>query len=137
EMSKGRLKKDEGGRIKDETVQRVLVGVLDGILRLIHPVMPFVAESVWQALAEAAFERGLPAPEPAAESVVVAPWPAYPADWQDAAMERRISRMQQLVRGVRDVRNRYNAIDARTPLDVFIRCPREAADDFRALAPFI
>jgi valyl-tRNA synthetase len=35
-------------------VQRVLVGVLDGILRLVQPVMPFVAESIWQALNEAA-----------------------------------------------------------------------------------
>src|SRR5205807_6309580 len=59
EMSKGRLRHEQGRAL----VQRVLVGVLDAILRLVHPVMPFVAESIWQALAEAAFERGLPAPE--------------------------------------------------------------------------
>src|SRR5207248_4355656 len=41
EMSKGRLR-DEAAR---PTAQRVLAGVLDGILRLVHPVMPFVAES--------------------------------------------------------------------------------------------
>src|SRR5262249_41313825 len=70
EMSKGRLR-DQAAR---PTVQRVLAGVLDSILRLVHPVMPFVAESVWQHLNEAAFERGLPAPEPAAPSVVIAPW---------------------------------------------------------------
>src|SRR5205085_5864809 len=63
EMSKGRLR-DPAGRA---LVQRVLVGVLDAVLRLTHPIMPFVAESVWQALADAAFERGLPGPEPAAE----------------------------------------------------------------------
>src|SRR5437764_657032 len=67
EMSKGRLK-DATGRSQ---VQRVLVGILDAILRLVHPIMPFVAESIWQALAEAAFERGLPSPEPAIESVVI------------------------------------------------------------------
>ena len=109
EMSKGRLR-DAGSR---PLAQRVLVGVLDAILRLVQPIMPFVAESIWQALAEAAFERGLPAPEPAAESVVIAPWPVFPASWQDAAMEQRMARMQELVRSVREVRNRYT-VDART-----------------------
>jgi valyl-tRNA synthetase len=131
-MSKGRLR-DEGGRA---TVQRVLVGVLDGILRLVQPVMPFVAESLWQALNEAAFERGLPAPEPAAESVTVAPWPCFPPEWKDAAVEARIGRMQELVRSVREVRNRYT-IDPKTAVDVFVRCGPTAAEDFRALAPFI
>jgi valyl-tRNA synthetase len=114
----------------------VLVGVLDAILRLVHPVMPFVAESIWQALADATFERGLPGPEPAAESVVIAPWPAFPGSWKDAAMEARIGGMQELVKVVREVRNRY-LVDPKTPLDVFVRCGREAADDFRALTPFI
>jgi valyl-tRNA synthetase len=132
EMSKGRLR-DEAAR---PLVQRVLVGVLDGILRLVHPVMPFVAESIWQALGEAAFERGLPAPEPAAESVVIAPWPAFPAAWQDPAMEQRMARMQELVRAVREVRNRYT-VDARTGLDVFVRCSEAVAADFRVLTPFI
>ena len=52
---------------------------LDVILRLVHPIMPFVAESIWEKLNEAAFERGLPAPEPATESVVIAPRREYAA----------------------------------------------------------
>lgn len=132
EMSKGRLR-DEAAR---PLAQRVLAGVLDAILRLVHPIMPFVAESIWQALAEAAFERGLPAPELAAESVVIAPWPAFPAEWRDPAMEARVARMQELVRVVREARNRY-AVDSRTPLDVTVRCTESVAADFRALAPFI
>jgi valyl-tRNA synthetase len=131
EMAKGRLKTD--GRA---AVQRVLVGVLDAVVRLVHPLMPFVAESIWQALNEVAFERGLPAPEPAAESVVIAPWPEFPAAWQDTDTERRIGRMQELVRSVREVRNHYN-VEPRTPLDAHVRCSEEVAADFRALAPFI
>jgi valyl-tRNA synthetase len=133
EMSKGRLR-DEAGRAG---AQRVLVGVLDAILRLVQPIMPFVAESLWQALNEAAFERGLPAPEPAAESVTVAPWPAFPAAWKDGAAEARLRRMQDLVGAVREVRNRYPTISPKTPLDVFVRCSEAVAEDFRALAPFI
>src|SRR5262249_46472383 len=100
EMSKGRLRDAEGNPREPAVrgpAQRVLAGVLDAILRLAHPVMPFVAESIWQALNEAAFERGLPAPEPSSESVMIAPWPSLPGAWQDAAMEGRIRRMQDLV----------------------------------------
>jgi valyl-tRNA synthetase len=132
EMSKGRLR-GEGKAL----AQRVLAGVLDGILRLVHPIMPFVAESIWHVLNEAAFERGLPSPEPATESVVIAAWPHYSESWRDAAMEGRIAHMQELVRAVREVRNRYPNIPPATKLDAFVRCPEAVAADFRLLAPFI
>ncbi len=132
EMSKGRLK-DEASR---PLVQRVLAGTLDAILRLIHPVMPFVTESIWQALNEAAFERGLPAPDPSADSVMIAPWPSFPESWHDPGMEQRIARMQELTRGVREIRNNF-MVDERKPLDVAVRCTAEIAADFEALRPFI
>jgi valyl-tRNA synthetase len=130
EMGKGRLR-DSASR---PLAQRVLAGVLDAILRLVHPVMPFVAEAIWQALGEAAFERGLPTPEPTTESVVIAPWPQFPESWRDPSVEQRIGRMQELVRAVREVRNRY---DAKGALKVFVRCAAPVAQDFRALTPFI
>lgn len=132
EMSKGRLRDPASKPL----AQRVLVGVLDAILRLVQPIMPFVAESIWQALAEAAFERGLPAPDMAAQSVVIAPWPSFPDTWIDAAMDQRMGRMQDLVRAVRELRNRYN-LDPKNNLDVFIRCGKEVAGDFQALSQFI
>ncbi|MFO0865603.1 MAG: class I tRNA ligase family protein [Gemmataceae bacterium] len=131
EMAKGRLKTD-GKPI----VQRMLVGLLDAIVRLAQPMMPFLSESIWQTLNEVAFERGLPSPEPSAESVTIAPWPSFPAEWQDASMETRFARMQELVRAIREVRNRYN-VEPKTNLDVFVRAPQATAADFATLAPFI
>jgi valyl-tRNA synthetase len=131
EMSKGRLK-DPAAR---PLAQRVLVGVLDGILRLVHPVMPFVAESLWQALNEAAPERGLPNPARAEESVVVARWPEYPAGLADARTEAAIARMQELVRGVREIRNRYQL--EKRPLTLAVKAPAAVAEELRPLAPFI
>jgi valyl-tRNA synthetase len=132
EMSKGRLRETASSAV----AQRVLVGVLDSILRLVAPIMPFVAESIWQVLNEAAFERGLPTPEPATESVVVAPWPNFPEAWQDRAMEQRIARMQELVRFIREVRNFYT-INPKTALDVSVRSNDGVAEDFRMLEAFI
>jgi valyl-tRNA synthetase len=132
EMSKGRLRQESDRPV----VQRMLVGVLDHVLRLVQPFMPFVAESIWQALAEIAFERGIPTPEPSAESVVIAPWPEAPESWKNPAMERRMARMQDLVRAIREIRNRYQ-LDAKIGLDVSVRCNSEVAGDFELLLPFI
>ncbi|MBN9521787.1 valine--tRNA ligase [bacterium] len=132
EMAKGRLK-DAAAR---PVAQRVLVGVLDGILRLVHPVMPFVAESLWEALNEAAPERGLTTTARAEANVCVAAWPNYPAEWVDAGVEARFARMQELVRGVREVRNRYQ-VDDKTRLDVSVKAAEPIAADFTALAAFI
>jgi valyl-tRNA synthetase len=51
-------------------------------------------------------------------------------------MEKRIARMQDLVRAVREVRNRYD-LKKDTSLDVFVRCDEAAAGDFRALTAFV
>lgn len=132
EMSKGRLK-DPATR---GPAQRVLVGVLDGILRLVQPVMPFVAESLWQAINEAAPRRGVPRATFAEDSVVIAAWPEYPQEWISPEVEARFARMQDLVRGVREVRNRYQ-VDDRTKLDVAVKAGDAIAADFNALAAFI
>jgi valyl-tRNA synthetase len=136
EMAKGRLKEPDASATGRASVQRILVGVLDGILRLVQPVMPFLAESLWHALNEAAPQRGLTAIAPAAESVVIAPWPEYPAEWIDAGVEARFARMQELVRGVREVRNRYQ-VDDKTKLDVSVKAAEAVARDFTELAAFI
>jgi valyl-tRNA synthetase len=132
EMSKGRLK-DAAARPQ---AQRVLAGVLDGILRLVHPVMPFVSESLWEALRDAAPERGLPTPARAEEAACIAKWPSYPEAWISADVEARFARMQELVRGVREVRNRYQ-VDDKTKLDVAVKCSADVAAEFNALAVFI
>jgi valyl-tRNA synthetase len=132
EMSKERLR----DAVARQVAQRVLAGVLDAILRLVQPIMPFVTESIWQALAEVAFERGLLTPDPSAESVVIAPWPQFPESWKNPALEARLARMQDLVRAVREIRNRY-MIDPKTNLDLFVRAKEGVAEDLRSLASFI
>ena len=86
EFVKGRLR-DPSAR---PTAQRVLAALLDALCRLLHPIMPFVTEQVWQGLAGSAPIRGLPAPKAAEESVCVAAWPR-PLGWsrRDRPEDRR------------------------------------------------
>ena len=75
--------------------------------------------------------------ETAAKSVCIAPWPTYPEAWRDPVMEARLSRMQELVRLVRAMRNRYLTKDPRMTLDISVRCSSEIAADFHLLGSFI
>ncbi|MCY2937357.1 MAG: valine--tRNA ligase [Planctomycetota bacterium] len=132
ELAKGRLR-DPANRT---TAQRVLVGVLDQLARLLQPFMPFLAETLWQALNEAAPLRGLAAAEKQVESVVIAKWPVIESHWRDTGVEAVVDRMQRLVRLARETRNRYQ-IDARTPLHMRARMTRELADGLAPLAPLM
>ncbi|MEV8290031.1 valine--tRNA ligase [Streptomyces niveus] len=69
---------------------RVLGEVLDVTLRLLHPIVPFVTETLWTTLT-------------GKESVVVADWPAD-SGFRDQAAEREIEHLQQVVTEVRRFR---------------------------------
>jgi valyl-tRNA synthetase len=100
------------GRLRDPATrpvaQRVLAAVLDGICRLLHPITPFVTEQIWQALGAVAPVRGLPEPVRAAESVCIAPWPSYPADWVDEEADRMVDAWRRVVTALRNLRAERN-----------------------------
>jgi valyl-tRNA synthetase len=100
EFSKGRLRDPEARPI----AQRVIAGVLDALCRLLHPIVPFLTESIWQALAEVAPSRGLPDPSPAAESVCIAPWPSFPETWIDLEAESVIAQWQEKITAIRTLK---------------------------------
>ena len=100
------------GRLRDPATrpvaQRVLATTLDGICRLLHPIVPFVTEQVWQALGDVAAVRGLPEPTPAAESVCIAAWPGYPGTWHDTNAEAVVTHWQEKIAAIRNLRAERN-----------------------------
>ncbi|WP_422930884.1 valine--tRNA ligase [Singulisphaera sp. PoT] len=87
--------------------QRVLATVLDGLCRLLHPIMPFVTEQVWQALGSVAPMRGIPLAS-SAESVCVAPWPTFPATLSDPEASQTVALWQDLIRTIRNLKAEHN-----------------------------
>ncbi|MCX4652322.1 valine--tRNA ligase [Streptomyces microflavus] len=79
-----------GGR-QSEVSGRVLGEVLDVMLRLLHPIVPFVTEELWTALT-------------GRESIVIAEWPGD-SGFRDDAAEKEIELVQQVVTEVRRFRN--------------------------------
>ena len=80
----------------DENVQRVLCYVLSGAMQLLHPFMPFITETIWQAL---------PHEGP---SVMVSKWPEYDEKLHFAAEEAQMETLMDAVRAIRNRRSEMN-----------------------------
>jgi valyl-tRNA synthetase len=88
--------------------EATLVAALDGILRLLHPVMPFITEALWQRLPAV---RG----RTRAESIMKAPWPEAGEFRRDRAAEAEFAELMELIGTIRALRSEYN-IPPGTPL---------------------
>ncbi|MHC4875886.1 MAG: valine--tRNA ligase [Planctomycetota bacterium] len=130
EMIKPRLR---GEGDEKATAQRILVSVLDNLIRLLQPFTPFICEELWQRLNEIAPERGLFKPESQAESVMVAAWPELPESLQDDALEGRFARLQETVIAVRNIRAVYSIAPSQS-LQLHLKCETEVADELRGCA---
>jgi valyl-tRNA synthetase len=126
EIAKARLA-DEKSKA---TAQRVLAHALDTLLRLLHPMMPFITEEVWQLLNKVAPDRGL-GPQGAdaprsPEWLITAPWPEADLQWQNPEIEARFAVFQQALGAIREIRSRQN-IPGKNPLEFSIKCDAATA----------
>lgn len=118
EFSKGRLAVEGADRL---VCQRNLMFVLDTALRLLHPVMPFVTEEIYQELP---FERE-------ASHLMITPWPnAHDLEsYYDPKAERALSLAIDAITSIRSTRARYG-ISPKAELEVVIKAN---ADDVALL----
>ncbi len=86
----------------------VLASVLDTLLKLLHPVMPFVTEVLWKQLTGNA---GASEATGKVKSLVIADWPASSGIALDSAAAQRISDVQKLVTEVRRFRSDQGLAD--------------------------
>jgi valyl-tRNA synthetase len=102
----------------------VLASVLDGVLRLMHPMIPFITETLWWKLNEVRPARGLPGRLecPPSARLIHAAWPA-PGTTDDAA-EHIFTKLQEVIVAIRNLRNEYKA-DPKKPVTVSITADAE------------
>lgn len=136
ELCKGRLL--DGGGAERLQVQRNLVFVLDVSLRLLHPVMPFVTEKVWDALPASGLGRAAADGEGDARFLMLAAWPE-PADFKmfvNDVAEHDFELAKSLVSVVRSTRARYR-LSPKEELDVAVRASVEDCAVLKAQHDFI
>jgi valyl-tRNA synthetase len=92
EMVKQHLQADGAER---DTARAVLVEVHDRVLRLLHPIIPFVTEELWQHLPRRA-EDG--------QTITLAAFPTVRSDWVDPSVEAEIGLLQDVVITIRTAR---------------------------------
>jgi len=89
ELTKARLYSEDVER--KQTATSVLVYVLDQMLRLLHPFMPFITEEIWQSLPHEG------------EALIIAKWPEMR---DDLSFKAECDQMESVMNAIRAIRNR-------------------------------
>ncbi len=117
ELCKSRLQGDDAMNAK-----RVLVYVMNGMLQLLHPFMPFVTEEIWQSLPHDG------------ETLMKTAWPVYDEALSFSAEEREMERIMEAIRAIRNRRAEMNVPPSKKA-EVFIETA--FVDTFKNGAPFM
>ncbi|MDH3336556.1 MAG: valine--tRNA ligase [Gammaproteobacteria bacterium] len=96
ELSKPVLQSDDVSLELKRGTQRTLVEVLESLLRLMHPLMPFISEEIWQQVA--------PRANITAETIMLQPYPVATGDAEDADAVADIEWVRGFVLGIRQIR---------------------------------
>jgi len=96
ELSKPVLTQTESSEAARRGARRTLVQVLETLLRLAHPLMPFITEEIWQRVAPLAGVRG--------DTIMLQPFPLPDRSQLDSAAVAEIGWLQQVLLGIRRIR---------------------------------
>ncbi|WIF94231.1 valine--tRNA ligase [Caminicella sporogenes] len=84
-----------------ETAQSVLLEVLQNILKLLHPFMPFITEEIWHHLPNS---KG---------SIMVSKWPKYKEEYNKPLEEEKMELIMQSIKSIRNIRAQMNVVPSK------------------------
>lgn len=116
ELAKIRLYEAETKRHK-QIASSLLVYTLDAILRLLHPITPFITEEIWQSLPSA--KTATPS-----DSIMQQSYPVSESHRIDAAVEREMLFIQQIISALRNIRSEMG-VPPNKEANLIINCPDE------------
>jgi valyl-tRNA synthetase len=105
ELSKPVLSDDSASAEAKRGTRRTLVRVLEAVLRLAHPIMPFITEEIWQRIAPLAGKQG--------DSIMLQPYPQPDSSKQDADITADIEWLKGVILAVRNTRGEMNISPAK------------------------
>ncbi len=117
ELCKSRLQGEDA-----DSARRVLLYVMTGMLKLLHPFMPFITEEIWQTLPHEG------------DSLMISEWPVYDEALSFPAEEKEMERIMEAIRGIRNRRAEMNVPPSKKA-DLYIETA--FADTFAAGVAFL
>ena len=126
ELSKPVLWDENGDAALQKGTRRTLVRVLETILRLAHPMLPFITEEIWQNIAPLA---GVTL-NPEGDTIMLQPYPVADTSYIDEQANADIEWVKSVIIGVRNVRGEMNISPAKS-LPIYLA--RGNAEDQRRL----
>ena len=105
--------------------RRTLAEVMETMLRLLHPIMPFLTEEIWQRIAPLVGRGG--------DSIMIQPYPRPQRDKIDPSAEEEMQRIMAIVLAIRKLRGECNIPPAKRIPIVLVDVSRSGAPDGRPL----
>jgi len=115
ELAKDRIN-DEGDPVGRRTAKYILLDVLQNGMRLLHPLMPFITEEIWQSL-----KQQFPMDE---EALITAAYPAFDETVLDESIDADMALIQEAITAIRNMRSQVNLPPAQR-VEVHVRVARE------------
>ncbi|MFO8025565.1 valine--tRNA ligase [Thiohalophilus sp.] len=112
ELSKPVLMSDSASDAARRGTRRTLVRVLEAVLRLAHPIMPYITEEIWQKVAPLAAREG--------NTIMTQPYPEADRDKIDNTAIEEMEWIKQFIIGIRQIRSGMD-IKPGKPLPVFLQ----------------
>ena len=100
ELSKPVLYQDQFSDAEKQGTRYTLISTLETLLKLLHPIMPFITETIWKSLK--------PLLNRTEESVMISPYPIFDAVLINTEAQEDIEWMKQIIIGIRTIRSEMN-----------------------------
>ncbi len=107
-----------------EKTRHVLVGLLEQILFLLHPVMPFATEEIWHMMVKGQ------------ETIMTQRYPLFEAEWRDQDVEKNMEILMNAVRAIRNLRSEMNCSPGKE-VKVIFRGAEEDLSGIRSQEPYL
>lgn len=112
ELAKCVLNNPQASEAQKRATRRTLLEVLEKLLRLMHPLMPFITEEIWQIVAP------MIVPQPSA-SIMIAPYPQVEMGLPNQSANQAIEWLKQIVTAIRNVRGEMNVAPSKS-IDIYL-----------------
>lgn len=131
EMAKPRLQDPK----QRAATQQVLAHTLDQLLRLLHPMIPFITEAIWQQLSMFGSVRTLDGKPQEQKWLMRSQWPEADLSQRNERIEAQFATFVSVLSAIREIRSRQN-IPPKADVQFAVECTKDKLDLLKPMMPF-